>query len=55
MRIASPPAAKEEPVGPFIAAAGPTLPADPPATTMLVVDGLAAPDPLVPIEAMAMA
>lgn len=44
-----------ENVGPFIAAAGPTLPADPPATTMLLVAGLAAPDLLVEVEAVAMA
>jgi enamine deaminase RidA (YjgF/YER057c/UK114 family) len=44
-----------ENVGPFIMAAGPTLPPDPPATTMLLVAGLAAPDLLVEVEAVAMA
>jgi len=42
-------------VGPFIEAAGPTLPPDPPATTMLLVAGLAAPDLLVEVEAVALA
>ncbi|WP_154796148.1 RidA family protein [Occultella kanbiaonis] len=40
-------------VEPFMAAAGPTLPPDPPATTLLIVQGLAAPDLLVEIEAIA--
>ena len=42
-------------VGPFMAAAGPTLPAEPPATTLLIVQALAAPDLLVEIEAVAVA
>jgi enamine deaminase RidA (YjgF/YER057c/UK114 family) len=44
-----------EHVGPFMAAAGPHLPADPPATTLLVVQALASPDLLVEIEAVAAA
>jgi enamine deaminase RidA (YjgF/YER057c/UK114 family) len=44
-----------EHVGPFMAAAGPTLPAQPPATTLLIVQALAAPDLLVEIEAVAVA
>ena len=44
-----------ENVGPFIAAAGPGLPVDPPAATLLIVAALAAPDLLVEIEAVAVA
>lgn len=44
-----------EHIGPFAEAAGPTLPADPPATTLLIVPALAAPDLLVEIEAVAVA
>lgn len=44
-----------ENVGPFMAAAGPTLPSDPPATTLLIVQALAAPELLVEIEAVAVA
>ena len=39
-----------EDVGPSVAAAGPAPPADPPTTTMLVVDGLGVHDLLVEIE-----
>ncbi len=42
-------------VGPFAEAAGPALPADPPATTMLIVQALASPELLVEIEAVAAA
>ena len=42
-------------IGPFMAAAAGLLPTDPPATTLLIVQGLAAPDLLVEIEAIAAA
>lgn len=40
-------------LGDFMAAAGPTLPSPAPATTLLIVKALAAPNLLVEIEAMA--
>jgi 2-iminobutanoate/2-iminopropanoate deaminase len=40
-------------LGPFMAAAGPTLPSPPPATTLLIVKGLAGPNLFVEIEAIA--
>ncbi len=42
-----------EDVGPFMAAAGGSLPQPPPATTLLLVAGLAAPELKVEIEAVA--
>lgn len=40
-------------VGPFLAAAGASLPQPPPATTLLIVNGLASPELRVEIEAVA--
>jgi len=42
-------------VGPFMEAAASSLPVDPPATTMLVVQALASPELLVEVEAVAVA
>ncbi len=42
-------------VGPFMEAAASSLPADPPATTMLVVQALTSPELLVEVEAVAVA
>jgi 2-iminobutanoate/2-iminopropanoate deaminase len=40
-------------VGPFMEAAGPLLPPEPPATTLLIVQALGSPELLVEIEAVA--
>jgi enamine deaminase RidA (YjgF/YER057c/UK114 family) len=42
-------------VGPFMEAAASSLPVDPPATTMLVVQALTSPQLLVEVEAVAVA
>jgi len=44
-----------EHVGPFMATAGPNLPVEPPATTLLIVHALASPDLLIELEAVAVA